>query len=263
MNELRKPFLIAAVVISLLIVMIEIGAGATIRGNVRDASSSLTSTLDGFPLPDAVKDALKNMDSGEADQLADAGDSVPGSGIPYLAVVDSLLFFMLLLLASPLAINEELVGKLQGCVTCVVSFLIILASIVMIIIAIVLVFVMIALFLAVPFGTIAYLAIYGFFNRPAAMGVLSLLMFLKFAVAVCLLLAQQEFLQNSGLIRLIICSLVANVIVIFLQGLVPIFLVSITDDIAGIIVALGGCICWLAALIGAIPAVLRAVSSRN
>jgi hypothetical protein len=42
-------------------------------------------------------------------------------------------------------------------------------------------------------------------------------------------------LQNKGLVLIIVCSLLANLSVSFLHGLVPSVLVSITDGIAGII----------------------------
>jgi hypothetical protein len=76
---------------------------------------------------------------------------------------------------------------------------------------------------------------------------------------VLLLLAQQRFLQNRGLVLLILSSLVCNIVLSFLHGLVPGFLVSITDALGGIIVAVCGLIWWVMALIGAIPAVLRAL----
>ena len=132
----------------------------------------------------------------------------------------------------------------------------------MIISAIVLLLLMIALLLSVPFGTIAYLAIYGFFDRGGASAVLGILLFLKLAFAACLVLAQQRFLQNRGLVLLVISSLVANIVLSFLHGLVPIILVSITDAIGAIIVAACGCIWWLLALIVALPAILKSIRAR-
>ncbi len=75
----------------------------------------------------------------------------------------------------------------------------------------------------------------------------------------CLVIAQQRFLQNRGLVLLVVSSLVANIVISFLHGFVPIILVSITDAIGAIVMAVCGCIWWILALIGAIPAVLRAL----
>ncbi|MEO8394649.1 MAG: hypothetical protein ABI700_16760, partial [Chloroflexota bacterium] len=80
--------------------------------------------------------------------------------------------------------------------------------------------------------------------------------------AICLVIAQQRFLENRGLVLLVISSLIANIVISFLHGFVPGIIVSITDDIAGIIVALCGCIWWVLALIGAIPAILNAIRAR-
>jgi hypothetical protein len=63
-------------------------------------------------------------------------------------------------------------------------------------------------------------------------------------------------------VLLIISSLIANIVISFLHGFVPGILVSITDDIAGIIVAACGCIWWILALIAAIPAILNAIRAR-
>ena len=243
----------------LLVVLIEIGAGLTLRGvpptgNVMGAISGA--------LPDPIKQALDDVDSGDVEDLAAASNDVPGSGIPYMSVLDGMVLFTVALVASSLIITDRVQGRVQGCATLILSIIMILATIVMIIVAIVLLLLMVALLLAVPFGTIAYLAIYGFFNRGGASAVLSLLMLLKLSFAVCLFLAQQRFLQNRGLVLLIISSLVANIVVSFLHGFVPGFLVSITDAIAAIIVAVCGCIWWILALIGAIPAILKVIRAR-
>jgi hypothetical protein len=59
---------------------------------------------------------------------------------------------------------------------------------------------------------------------------------LKLAFAACLILAHQRFIQNKGLVLIILTSLAANIIVSFLNGLAPAPLVSITDGIAAIVV---------------------------
>src|SRR6266508_3923957 len=88
---------------------------------------------------------------------------------------------------------------------------------------------------------------------------LSLLMFLKLVFAGFLILAQPRFLQNKGLVALIATSLVANIVVAFLHGLVPIILVSIVDDLAAVIFAIVAIIWAVILLIGSIPAVVKSV----
>jgi hypothetical protein len=119
---------------------------------------------------------------------------------------------------------------------------------------------MIALFTAFPFGTIVYLIIFGFFDRTGANVTLSLLMMLKLAFAACLILAHQRFIQNKGLVLIILTSLAANIIVSFLHAIVPLPLVSITDAIATIIVFVL-VVLWAAFfLVGSIVAVTKAVA---
>jgi len=86
------------------------------------------------------------------------------------------------------------------------------------------------------FSTIVYLIIFGFFDRTGANVTLSLLMMLKLAFAACLILAHQRFIQNKGLVLIILTLLAANIIVSFLHAFVSEPLRSITDAIATIVV---------------------------
>ncbi len=186
----------------------------------------------------------------------------PGLGVPYLALLDGLLFFIVILMALPLPLllPDRLHAKLQGIATLIVSFFSLLGGIVMIIVALTLVMIMVSLLLAVPFGTIAYLAIYGDFDTTPAQVILNLLLLLKIIGAVCLVLAHQRFLQNKGLVLLILTSLIGNLIIAFLHALVPTPLVSITDAVAAIIVAILAVIWAILLLIGSLPAIFKAIN---
>ena len=74
-----------------------------------------------------------------------------------------------------------------------------------------------------------------------------------------MVLAHQRFLQNLGLVLIIIGALVANLIVSFLHALVPGFLVSISDAVAGIVVGMAGAILALLLLIAAIRSTTTAL----
>jgi hypothetical protein len=113
--------------------------------------------------------------------------------------------------------------------------------------------------MAVPFGTIAYFAAFANFDTSGAQIALSLVMVLKLVFAVCLVIAHQRFLENKGLVLIIITSLVSNLVIAFLQGLVPGFLVSITDDIAAIIVCILAIIWAVVYLIGGIVSVVKVI----
>lgn len=118
---------------------------------------------------------------------------------------------------------------------------------------------MVSLLFSAPFGTIAYLALFGFFPRGDAAVVPSLLMFLKLAFCLFMVLAQPRFLQNKGMVLLVLTSLLLNLMLAFLHGVVPGVLVSITDAIGAIIIAIVAIIWGVVLLIGAIPAVVKAV----
>ncbi|HEY8185389.1 MAG TPA: hypothetical protein VIF64_04945 [Pyrinomonadaceae bacterium] len=222
LDELRKPFLIIALILMLLVVLIE-----------------GTSVL--WINPDAVGSSL--------------GAERPGYGITYLAFVDYLVFYVTLWMGL------EMIPKLarfQGCVTAIVTFLGCLGTIVAIITCLIALIIMVTLLLAPIFGTIAYVAIYGHFDRGAASATLSLIMALKIGFVVCLLLAHQRFLQNKGLIVITLISLLCNIIISFLHGFVPLLLVSITDAIGAIIVAIIALIWTIFIFVFAVIAIIKA-----
>jgi hypothetical protein len=74
-----------------------------------------------------------------------------------------------------------------------------------------------------------------------------------------LVAAQQRFIQNKGLVALVITTLVANLVVAFLHGIVPGILVSITDAIAAIVLAIVAIIWGLVLAIGSIPSIVNAI----
>jgi hypothetical protein len=230
LERLRKPFFIVALILMLFVVLIEIGSMMWI--DVGGPSSKVANSLD-------------------------AG--TPGYGIVYLAFLDGFLFYITLLIGLALIIPESIQGRVQGCATLIVSFFGCLGIIVAIIIALLLLILMVTLLLAPIFGTVAYFAIYGDFDRDGAAITLSLIMILKIAFVIFLVLAHQRFLQNKGLVLLILTSLVANLIISFLHNFVPGVLVSITDTIAAIIVAILAVIWAIILLIGAIISIVKAI----
>jgi hypothetical protein len=227
LDELRKPFLVIALVLIFLVVIIE-------------TSSSL---LVDFGTPGAS--AL--------------GAKAPGYGISYLAFLDSLVFYITLLIGLAMIIPDRLQGRVQGCATAIVSFLGCLGAIFAIITCLIMLIIMVTLLLAPIFGTIAYLAIYGDFARGKAATLLSLIMALKIGFVVCLVLAHQRFLQNKGLVLIVLTSLLANLIISFLHNFVPGILVSITDAIGAIIVGILAVIWAIILLVFAIISIIKAV----
>lgn len=221
-EKLRKPFFWVAFVLMVLAFLTDLGSALFVKGS-------------------------------------NANSEVPGYGIPYMALVDGLLMYVILLSGLSLILPKGFQGRVQGCLTLVISVLTIIGGIVMIIAALMLLVLMVTLVLAVPFGTIAYLAAFADFPRGTAAGILSANLMLKVLFSIFLVLAQQRFLQNKSLVFLILTAVLCNVIVSFLHGFVPGPFVSITDCLAGLIVAILGVIWALLFAIFSIPSIVKAV----
>lgn len=234
-DRLRTPFFFVFLVAFGLVVLLETGA---------------TLLLGLMPALDVATAAGIDVPPG-------ASERPGGIAIGYLALVDVIAFFTAVLMGAGLFF-KKLHAKLQGIVTLVFAILLILTALVLLFVAIAKLILMVTLLLAFPFGTIVYLIVWGSFPRGEAAIVLSLIMFLKCVGIGCLIAAQQRFIQNKGLVAMMITSLLGNVVAVFLHGMVPGILVSITDSIAGIVFAIVGIIWAIILIIGSIPAIIRA-----
>ena len=262
MGDLRRPFFIVAIVLIGLVVLIELGSSLVLRADeaseaaLREAVEvELADELAGLNAAQREQRIQQRVNQLQA-RRAEEG-STPGLGIPYLALIDTLVLFTVILMGAGLLLPERVHGRIQGIVTLVVSIIVIIVGIILIIVALLLLILMLALLFAVPFGTLVYLAIYGFFNRGGAATTLSLLMLLKIGFAVCLVIAHQRFLQNRGLVLIVLTSLVAGIVVSFLHGFVPLILVSIADAIAAIIIGIIAVIWAIVLLVGSLVSVFK------
>lgn len=249
MQPLRKPFFIAAVWLILLTVLLETGSGFLLPAGKEELKDQ-ASKVDGI-----TQELVESINIGSSEEPK----RPPGIGISFMAFLDGLLLLTVGLMASQFFIGERVQGRIQGIVSMVVSCLVLLAAIASIFLTIAKLLLMVGLFIAFPFGTICYLAIWGFFNKTGASAALGLLLMLKLGFGACLVLAHQRFLQNKGLVLIIISSLLANLIVGFFHALVPRVLVSITDAIAGIVVLVLAAAWAVFLLIGSVTSVRRAI----
>ncbi|MEV4822001.1 hypothetical protein [Micromonospora sp. NPDC049274] len=241
MGDLRKPFLLLALVAVTLVVLIEVGSSLLTGGG--DATGALLAN---------AADLGVEVDGG--------GISEPsGRGTSYLALIDVVALWTTGLFCLSLVVPERVQGRIQGVATLIFSILLILGSLVLLIIAFVELTIMVSLFLAVPFGTLAYLALWGFFPVGEASLLLGLALLLKLVWVVLLLLAQPRFLQNKGLVLLALTTLLCTVVLEFLHRLVPVIVVSILDDVGALVFAVVAIIWGLVLLIGSIPAIVKSV----
>lgn len=184
---------------------------------------------------------------------------IPGLGIPSIALIDSLLVFVIGMMLLNILVSPALIGKISGISTLIFSLLILCASIMLLIYSFTELFAMLALLLAVPFGTAVYFSIYAPFARGEAAIILSLLILLKLVFSILLVMSNPRFVENKGLVLLIFTVLLVNILVSFLHGFPPGFLASITDALAAIIVALIGLIWSINLLIRSLPAILKII----
>ncbi|MBW3577845.1 MAG: hypothetical protein KY462_08930 [Actinobacteria bacterium] len=245
MDQLRRPFLLVAVAMIVLVVLVEVGS--------RWASGGAAPVARVAQVP-----GLEELRGAEAASLARVAEP-PGRGIFAMALLDGVLAFRIALMGMALVIPARVLGRVQGIATAVLSLLFLLGGIGGLLFLLTELSLMVGLFTAAPFGTLVYLGLWGFFPRGDAAALLSLLLFLKLAFVVFLVLAQPKFLQVKALVALVATSLVANLILAFLHGLIPNPVTSIADEIGAIIVVILGLVWAALMLVGAIPGIVKAV----
>jgi hypothetical protein len=228
-DAIRKPFLFLSAILLLFAVLVEIGATVLVRPAA--PRQELPQEIAGQLSPEDRAAALAQMRA----NASRPNREPPGFAIQALARVDVILLLTIGLMALSLVIGDHLTGRVQGIVSLVVGILVFLSAFKALFTTLIELMIRVTLLLATPFGTIAYLAMYSFFDRAGAGTILGLSWFLKIGAAVCLMLAHQRYLKQYGLILLFLTSLLGSFLVTFLHGLPPRFLVNITDPIAGIV----------------------------
>ena len=209
------------------------------------------------PAPDGVDE--DDVEELEVSQFADAPSDPPGLGIPALALISGLLLVTVALATLPLVVGNKVTGMVQGIVSVLSGLAALIVGIILAIIAFVALLLMVGLLLSPPFGTLAYLAVFGFFDTGTSLALLALILFLQIAGAVLLVVAQQRFLLSKGLVLLILSALLLTVITLVLHSVVPVILVSITDAIAAIVAAVVAAIWGIAMLIGGIISIVKLI----
>ena len=186
-------------------------------------------------------------------------NSAPGMGGPYLALLDGILLYNVILLIVGHFQFKALTARIASIVTLILSFFGIFGALLMALAAFAAIFLMLGMFLAVPFGTIAYFGLYAGFPKMAAISTLTLIMVLKLFFLVMLFLTNPRYLQAKGLVILIGLSMLATWLTSFLISLPPGFLASITDAVGALITAIIAFIMMIAIFVSSIIAVVRAL----
>ncbi len=181
-----------------------------------------------------------------------------GLGIPADALMTLWLFIAVALILVGTLPKKGLIPVITGIVNVVAGIILLILSIVVIVGGIAKLLFMLGLLLAFPFGPLIYLALFGFFARPAAAATLFFALLGKAATGILLVIGNRTMLKVPSMVILILCTILCGIIVAFLHAIVPLFLVSVTDSLAAIIVGIIVLIWSIWFLIGGIVQLITA-----
>lgn len=255
LDALRRPFLVAALLC--VVASFCICLGAPLLAVPPPFDARVDNVLSN-PQTQDLLDAFDLDADDVGDALADASpDSPPGLGIPALALINAVLVLVLALTAARLLIGDRAVGAVQGIVSVVVGLMGLLCAVGVALASFTALLAMVSLLVSAPFGTLAYLAVFGSFPVGSAAVLVGLILVLQLSGLACLALAQQRFLTSKGLVLLFASAAALTIVTGLLHGFVPGFLASITDALAALISAVVAAVWFVLQLVLGIVAVLR------
>lgn len=185
----------------------------------------------------------------------------PGIAIPVLVAVDVALLLRFALTTFGTLISGAIQGKVDGLATLIAGILLIVFGLASALAAFGLLMLMLGLVMAVPFGTLVYIGLFGSFASGTATALLSLAMLLKLGAMACFVVWNLHVLRSKSTVLLALTSLLMTALISLLHGIVPGVLASITDAIAAIIVGIASIIWGIVLAIFGVPAVFRALRS--
>lgn len=249
----RKPFLVAALVLMAVVVGLEVGSSWLDRPPVKASVYAQVFADEGLDA-DERKEALKQI-AAQALQPPEP----PGIAIPALALVDGLMLLSMAGLVASLFVPHTVTGRVIPIVNLVVGVLVVVAGIATLLAALALLAVMVGLFLAPPFGTIAYLAKWAAFPRGSATTLLGIALVCRLGFFGFALAASPRLLKQKAFMAMAITGLLLQLMVGLMHGLVPLPVVSIIDAVAALIVAIVA-IVWAAIVaVGSLVGTVRAL----
>lgn len=244
---LRTPLYVMAVIAAALAVASELSLSLAVGGGPAGVLTRSVASPD-LGVPQGL--LASNVISAEAPS---------GSGIRYLALMDGLLLFTVLLLGSSVVLSQWVYARVQGIVTLGVSILWIVVSVLLALAALAKLLLMVGLFVAAPFGTIAYLIVWGSFPVGESAVVLALLLLLKLVFVGFLVSSQPRFLRVKGLMALLVTSVLLQLVLGLIHGFLPLVVVSIGDELWALVTAVVAAVWAVIMLVTAIPAIVNAV----
>ena len=235
MAGIRKPLLWVATAITFVVVLIELGATEMLPAPVSAAAVPGLLSKSSYP----------------------SGDPA-GWGIPYLAMIDGLLCYALLMMALSVTVSAAVQTRFEKIATLIGSLLYVLAGLAWLLTAMAMLLLMVGTVLA-PSGIAIYMGKWGAFPIGSAAGTLGAVMTLKIGAVIVLFLAHPYFAKNIPLVVLLLLSFIGTALISFLHGFVPFPFVSIADVLAALIVGILGWIWGIILLLSGLLQVIKLI----
>jgi len=175
-------------------------------------------------------------------------------GLGAVAIFDLFVLMTVGLITAPMILTNAVVGRIQGVLTFIAAFIILVTILASLFSAISL---LIKIIISLYFP-LSYLFVYADFPVAVAGFFLIFSTLFKIGFVFFMVAAHQRFLENFGLVKICATSLGLTALVSLTHGLPRIF-VSITDDIGAIIILVVALIRSVGFLLGSLPAVKKAI----
>lgn len=183
----------------------------------------------------------------------------PGLGLVGLGIFDILLFYSFTMIGLQVWGLGAISGRLQFVLALFSGITGVFGGLALVLAAIAALTIMVALLLAIPFGTLTYLALFGHFDTAAARIILSLLLTVKLGGLALIVLAAPGILKNTTLVLMSAVSVLFTFGLGFVHALVPNFLVSIADTICAIVFGIVAAIWMLLLVLSGLGSLIRVI----
>jgi hypothetical protein len=181
----------------------------------------------------------------------------PGLALPALALLDGLLAWTGFLFATATVMAQGWHSRLRAVAMLLVCLAVIAAAVLMVMAAIAKLTLMLSLLLAAPFGTIAYLAVFGGFNSGGVLAMLGAATLCRALFIGLLLVASWRYLENKTLMLLTGTGFLGGFLIGLVFAFLPGILHSIGDAVAAIVLAIMALVWAIVLLLRSLPGLIK------
>lgn len=189
--------------------------------------------------------------------LVDAS-AAEGLSMPAMGLIDGLLLWLLLTLVTSTIIPAPVHNKLRALLTPLVYLVAVIVAVFVFFGGVLKLTLMLSLLLAVPFGPLVYLSVYGNFGTDGVTLVTGIVTGFRAAVLVILCISSWRYLKNKTLISMATAGFISGFLVGLIFALLPGILHSVGDAVLAIIFAVLASVMSIVMFVRSIPALLSA-----